>query len=187
MSPLFSLAALGLLALGSQANAKDFPCPPLGPVLPVSKSPSSNEAVASNLEIAKDWFANLTAGFERTAVSLTVKSIHEDSPLLDLHHTPSRADERSVSEVNAQTVYRVASISKVFSPLAALQIAGINMDDPVTKYVPELRDLQNQQDEVNELTTIAWDDITVESLANHLSGFGSERKWCPATINTARN
>lgn len=177
---LLSLAALGLqlLAFTSGANAKKYQCPPLGVSLPAAKAPGSSEAVASAVQVAQEWFANLTAGFEGTAVSLTIKSIYEDDPLLDMHHTPSKADNRSVSEVDAQTLYRVASISKLFPALAALQIAEINMDDPVTKYLPELRDLEKQQDNVNELTTIAWDDITVGGLASHMGGFGSDSKRC---------
>lgn len=175
-----SLAALGLqlLAFTGRADAKKYHCPPLGVSLPAATAPGSSEAVAKTAQLAQEWFANLTAGFEGTAVSLTIKSIHEDAPLLDLHHTPSKADNRSVSEVDAQTLYRVASISKLFPVLAALQVAGINMDDPVTKYVPELRDLQDEQESVNDLTTISWDDITVGGLASHMGGFASDSRWC---------
>ena len=147
--------------------------------MPAAKAPGSSEAVASTVQVAQEWFANLTAGFDGTAVSLTVKSIYEDEPLLDLHHTPTKADNRSVSGVNAQTMYRIASISKLFPALAALQVAEIYMDDPVTKYLPELRDLASQQESVNELTTIAWDDITVGSLVSHMGGFGSDSKQFP--------
>lgn len=170
--------ALHLLALAGVATAeKHYRCPPLGVSLPAPKAPGSSSAAAGALPLVQDWFANVTAEFEGTAVSLTVSSIHEDDPLIDLHHTPPKADDRGVSEVDAQTVYRVASISKVFTVLVALQSADIDMDDPVTKYVPELRELRDQQDEVNELTAIAWDDITVGSLADYMSGFGSESKW----------
>ncbi|SPO05485.1 uncharacterized protein DNG_08172 [Cephalotrichum gorgonifer] len=189
MPQLLSLAALALqlLAMVAPAEAKrKYPCPPLGPVLPAPLSPSSSPSVAAAIDLAKDWFAELTADFEGTAVSLTVKSIHEDAPLLDLHHTPSVSNNRSVAEVNAQTIYRVASVSKIFSSLLPL-IAEINLDDPVTKYLPELKELQDQQEVVNELTTIAWDDITVGSLANHMSGFGSEIAIDLSNFLTAEN
>ncbi|MBE3045164.1 beta-lactamase family protein [Candidatus Bathyarchaeota archaeon] len=178
MSRFLSVAALGLhlAAFAGGAEAKKYRCPPLGISLPAPKTPSSSEAVANTLANAQDLFDNLTGSFEGTAVSLTLKSIHEDAPLLDLHHTPAQADDRSVSEVDAQTLYRIASMSKMFSPLAVLQIAEINLDDPVTKYLPELLDLQGDQEDVNELTTIMWDEITVGSLTNHMAGFGSESK-----------
>lgn len=184
MSPWISLAALGLqlLAFTGRSDAKKYQCPPLGVSLPATKAPGSSEAVASTVRLAEEWFANLTAGFEGTAVSLTIKSIHEDGLLLDLHHTPPKADNRSVSEVDSRTLYRVASISKLFPVLAALQVAGINMDDPVTKYLPELRNLADQQESVNELTTIAWDDITVGGLASHMGGFATDRKWALASL-----
>lgn len=179
MSKFLSLAALGLqlTAFAGGAEAKKFKCPPLGISLPAPKSPSSSEIVASALPFAQEWFVNATGEFEGTAVSLTLKSLHEDGPLLDLHHTPSKADGRSVSEVDANTLYRVASISKLFSPLAALQVADISLDDPVTKYLPELPDLQDQQEDVNELTTVAWDEITIGALSSHMSGFGSDSKY----------
>lgn len=178
MSRLVSLATLGLhlAALAGGVEAKKFKCPPLGISLPAPKSPSSSDILANALPKAQEWFANATGGFEGTAVSLTLKSIHEDEPLLDLHHTPSKADDRSVSEVDANTVYRIASISKLFSPLAALQVADISFEDPVTKYLPELRDLQEQQEDVNELTTVPWDEITIGALSSHMSGFGSDSK-----------
>lgn len=179
MSRLLSFAALGLqlAALADGAEAKKFMCPPLGISLPATKSPGSSEIVANALPKIQEWFANTTGDFEGTAVSLTLKSLHEDEPLLDLHHTPSKADNRSVSEVDANTIYRIASISKLFPPLAALQAADINLDDPVTKYLPELLDLQDQQEDVNELTTIAWDDITIGALGSHMSGFGFDGKY----------
>lgn len=178
MSSFLSVAALGLqlAAFVGGAEARKYRCPPLGISLPAPKAPRSSEAIVNAVGLAENWFANMTADFEGTAVSLTVKSIHENDPLLDVHHTPSKADNRSVPEVDAKTLYRVASISKLFSPLAALQVADINLDDPVTKYLPELLDLQKDQENVNELTTIMWDEITVGSLASHMAGFGSDSK-----------
>jgi CubicO group peptidase (beta-lactamase class C family) len=176
-----SFALLGSLAFVSDANgaATTGQCPPLGPVLPISRSPNSDPTVMSAAAVVSAKFQAITSNLASTALSIGVQSIHEDLPLLDLHFTPRIADSRSTTLVNAETVYRIGSVSKLFTALAALQVAEINMDDPVTKYVPQLRDLRNQQAEVNEMTVVSWDDVTVGSLATHLAGFASESMYLP--------
>ncbi|KAF9775492.1 hypothetical protein IL306_006409 [Fusarium sp. DS 682] len=109
-----------------------------------------------------------------SAVSIGVTSIYEDKPLLDLHHTPENLDPRGVSKVDADSVYRIGSISKAYTTLAALKLKGVNMHDPVTKYLPELRKLNKQQSENNAITTVDWDKVSLQALASHMSGIPSD-------------
>ncbi|KAL8808563.1 MAG: hypothetical protein Q9200_004241 [Gallowayella weberi] len=72
--------------------------------------------------------------------------------------------------MNDQTYFRIASISKVFTVLAVLlqQKAGnCSLGDPITRYVPELKDSAGAGN-------IEWGAITLETLASQLSGLPRE-------------
>ncbi|GAB7362580.1 hypothetical protein MBLNU230_g2895t1 [Neophaeotheca triangularis] len=99
--------------------------------------------------------------------SLSVEVTSQSATLWTSHHT---ARERNTtrpgkSVVDSQSVYRIASISKVFTVLGILyqQRAGnLSLDDPVKDYIPELA-----ADDAGE---IPWHDITIRSMASQLSG-----------------
>lgn len=144
----------------------DGHCPPLGPVLPAPTSPSMNPAVQTAVSLFGTYFSSHFSLFSGSAVSVSVQSIHESSKLVDLHFTPPVHQAGSTDLVTGDTSYRVGSISKIFTVLAILR-AGVRMDDPITSYLPELRGL-----EAADGFLIVWDDVTVGSLASHLSGLG---------------
>ncbi|KAL1987291.1 hypothetical protein VTN96DRAFT_4319 [Rasamsonia emersonii] len=138
-------------------------CPPLGPVLPAPAQPLQNEAVQTAVAAISAAFHNLTAGLNDTAISVGVASIHEDAPLLDLHWTPPQRSPNGTGNVDRNTVYRVGSISKVYTVLALQLLADrVQWTAPVTTYVPQLRQLSGSQ--------VDWDEVTVEALASHLAG-----------------
>ncbi|PVH81937.1 beta-lactamase/transpeptidase-like protein [Cadophora sp. DSE1049] len=56
--------------------------------------------------------------------------------------------------------YLIGSISKLFSDLILLR-TGLRLDDPVTKYLPELKSVDSP---------VRWENITLGSLGDHLSG-----------------
>ncbi|KAI5923428.1 beta-lactamase/transpeptidase-like protein [Camillea tinctor] len=155
--------------------AIDGHCPPLGAVLPAPTSPSTNQAVQSAVATINTVFQATTSALNTTAISLSVKSIHENTPLLDLHYTPPSLNTSGTTSVDAQTIYRVGSISKIFPVLALLTQKSVRLDDPITKYVPELLQLKGETgDEVNDITTVQWDHVTLGALASHMSGISSD-------------
>ncbi|OLN94119.1 Beta-lactamase-like protein-like protein 2 [Colletotrichum chlorophyti] len=165
--PLLAITALSVLS-GSRANA----CPPLGPTLPSAKSPSNSTIVKEAILTIKKGLENFTSTLNYTAISIGVKSIHEEEPLLDWHYTPPKADNRSTAKVNIDTVYRGGSITKLFTVIAALQNGSIKGSDPVTKYIPQLKTEAVQNE--GTLHFVPWDNITVEDLASHVSGLGGD-------------
>lgn len=156
----------------------DGHCPPLGPVLPAPTSPSSSSPVQSAVSGLADYFTNITSPFVGSAVSISVSSIHEDGKLVDLHYTPPSRGAGSTAEVDGDTIYRIGSVSKAFTALGVLK-AGIRMDDPVTLYLPELRDLGAADGVNSDITAVNWDDITIGALASHMSGIGAECNYPP--------
>lgn len=159
---LFTLCVLMNLVSG----VLDGHCPPLGPVLPAPVNPSSSPEVQSAISQFDAYFAQLTSPLSGSAISISVRSLHESGKLVDLHHTPQIRQAGSSSVVDGDTSYRVGSISKIFTTLAILR-AGVRMDDPITSYLPELNQL-----EPADGFSVSWNDVTVGSLASHMSGLG---------------
>ncbi|KAI1387135.1 beta-lactamase/transpeptidase-like protein [Hypoxylon trugodes] len=149
-------------------------CPPLGPVLPAPTNPTANQAVQSAVKNVTDVFQNITAELDSTGISIAVKSIHEDNPFLELHHTPATLNPNGTTVIDSQTVYRLGSISKIFAVLSLLQQINVNFDDPIVRYVPELLQLKGETDEVDDITTVRWDEVTLGALASHMSGIGAD-------------
>ncbi|KAK1585359.1 beta-lactamase [Colletotrichum navitas] len=111
-----------------------------------------------------------TAAFNGSAVSIGVKSALEDAPLVDFHFTPRERDPRGAQAVDRHTAYRLASVSKLFPVLAALQRGDvIGWEDPLTKFIPELRDAPKGALDYHD-----WEEITVEAAATHIGGISGE-------------
>ena len=75
--------------------------------------------------------------------------------------------------VNADTIYHWASNTKPFTGIAIMQLHDrglLKLDDPVTKYLPELRAVHNKFG--------SMDEITIRHLMTHSAGFrGSTWPW----------
>jgi hypothetical protein len=143
-------------------------CPPLGPVLPAPKAPSNSLYVQAAVAVLKEALFNGTAPLNGSSVSVGIQSIHEADPLFEFHYTPPKFGANGVKKVDSDTVYRLASTSKMFAVLAILQIEGMDLNDPITKYLPELQDLGKQARKQNNLWTVNWDDVTLGALSSHL-------------------
>jgi CubicO group peptidase (beta-lactamase class C family) len=69
---------------------------------------------------------------------------------------------------DTNTVYRIASITKMFTATLFLQLVEegkVRMDDPVEKYVPEVKSIQGYADQP---------PVTLRELASHTSGLRRE-------------
>ncbi|KAF5530777.1 beta-lactamase 2 [Fusarium mexicanum] len=170
---LFSLLA----GLHQVVDATPRYCPPYGPVLPAPRQASHHPAVQHAIDTITTVLKGQTAGFNASGVSVGVKSIYEDEPLLDFHYTPSIINtKKGVKKINASTVYRLGSITKVFTVVAALRLAQdgvLSMNDPVTRWIPELAHGKSPNSS-DELDVTHWGDITIGDAAAHLSGLGGD-------------
>ncbi|KAI0532079.1 beta-lactamase/transpeptidase-like protein [Xylaria digitata] len=171
LAPLGASLIFGNVALA----ARDGLCPPLGPVMPAPLNPSRHDSVKSAIQVVTDRFQNLTATFNTTGLSVAVQSVHETSPMLELHHTPPIRDNTSTTAIDSGTIYRIGSISKIFAVLSILTQGQMKLEDPITKYLPELLQLKSEAVPVaNDITAVDWDQVTVGSLAAHMSGIGAD-------------
>ncbi|KAF4471353.1 UPF0214 yfeW [Fusarium albosuccineum] len=165
LTKLVAAVAIGTFAL---ADAKA--CPPLGAVFPAPKAPSESKIVrvaAAKLKVGLEQL--FAANVKTSALSIGVKSVHEDDPLFTYHFTPPIPGE-GTEKVDIDTVFRIGSGSKLFTVLAALVNSEIDMEASVLKYLPELNETAKNDD----IFSLKWDDITVGSLASHLSGIGAD-------------
>ena len=97
------------------------------------------------------------------AVLLDGKIIYQSNTGIVNYKTNKVADN--------QSVYRIASMSKSFASVAILQLrdAGkIKLDDPVWKYIPELKGQKYSADSP---------EITVRHLLTHAAGFPEDNPW----------
>ncbi len=92
----------------------------------------------------------------------------------ELAHTGSAGfrELESKSAVDADTVFRIASMTKSFTAMAILSLrdAGkLSLDDPVERFVPELKGLQ--------YPTSDSPRITIRHLLSHSEGFPEDNPW----------
>ncbi|KAK4182804.1 beta-lactamase/transpeptidase-like protein [Podospora australis] len=168
---LFSRLAL-LSELGATFALREH-CPPFGPVLPAPTKPSVDPAVVSAVAAFKQIMGVVTSTYNYSAVAIGLKSAQDDNYLVNYTYTPPNRDPRGAQEVGLDTVFRIASASKIF-PVLALLRAGISLDDSVTKYLPQLRDLNKQAREQNSIWAVDWDEITLGALASHVAGIPAD-------------
>ncbi|GAB1315591.1 hypothetical protein MFIFM68171_05801 [Madurella fahalii] len=131
-------------------------CPPTGPVLPppvIANSFSLNALKkvvdASLRSAALPWNASTT--------SFSVQMTSREGKFFEYHYTAPLRNSSGVQQVRGSTVYRAASVTKVFNVLALLLAAGDKLDQPVSSYLPELN-------------ASRYGNVTLRMLAGQLSG-----------------
>jgi CubicO group peptidase (beta-lactamase class C family) len=83
--------------------------------------------------------------------------------------------------VDENTIYHWASITKTFTGIAIMQLRDrgrLKLDDPIVKYIPELRQVHDPYGDINE--------ITIQQLMSHTAGlrgatwpWGGDKDWHP--------
>jgi CubicO group peptidase (beta-lactamase class C family) len=89
----------------------------------------------------------------------------------DIHYGSANLEKKQ--PVNADTIYHWASNTKPFTGIAIMQLRDrglLKLDDSLTKYLPELREVHNKFG--------SMDEITIRHLMTHSAGFrGSTWPW----------
>lgn len=90
--------------------------------------------------------------------------VRDGKTLAEVHHGLANIDKDQ--RVTTETIYHWASNTKPFTGIAIMQLRDrglIKLDDPVTKYLPELRKIHNPFG--------SMDEITIRHLLTHSGGF----------------
>lgn len=170
------------LALATKAIAAGTQCDLAGPGFPApSELSSSNKLVEAIATFEKLLDDGLRAN--NTAWTVALFSSKEKKTLYEQYHTPEI--DVGVATVNEHSIFRIASISKVFSVWSFLiEVGDERFGDPITKYVPELLDSENSISSRNcsssviydDIDRVKWEEVTLGQLASHAAGITRDRK-----------
>ncbi|KAI9151424.1 Beta-lactamase-like protein [Paramyrothecium foliicola] len=165
LSNVLWLQAAFLYALGQTA----LTCRLEGPVLPKPSSLHKScvfQAAAANLTAI---FDGALAGsiksewpVQNLSFSVGLVSFDQEEPAAPIweYHRLADGNTRGTQHIDKDAQYLIGSITKVMSAYALLK-SGVDMDAPVTEFVPEL---------ANASSRIHWEDVSLRMLASHLSG-----------------
>jgi len=135
----------------------------LGAAEKPAPSVASDPRVVSALALARGWLEAQRAYARIPGISAAI--VHRDETLWSGGF--GSADGASGRPANAETLYSICSISKLFTSIGIMQLrdAGkLRLDDPVGSHLPWFR-LKTAQGE---------GDVTIEGLLTHSSGLPQE-------------
>ncbi|KAF8167663.1 beta-lactamase/transpeptidase-like protein [Crassisporium funariophilum] len=161
-------------------------CKPPSPNLLAYHPPRADEKLILKAAHHLDRFlAKRTSHTDIDSVSVAV--ITPDGPIYERGYGVLRANESDGRVVDRDSIYRIASITKMFTVLETLILrerGALNWDDPVEKYLPEFSppsygwaEYLNGDEQSNHNETPR---ITLRQLASHLAGIG--RDYPPADL-----
>lgn len=110
-----------------------------------------------------------------TAWAVALFSSKENKTLYEHYYTPPID---GVSKVDGNSIFRIGSISKVFSVWSFLmEVGDEHFNDPITKYVPELANFtcMDHIEQYNDIDHVRWEEITLGQLASHAAGIPRDR------------
>lgn len=170
-------------------------CPLYGLLFPKPTNLLQNAAIQAAAKSLDEIFLEYidhdnTTGADHFSYAVEVFSGSEDTPLWSHYWTaPNLGVFKStgVSRVDANTVFRVGSITKIFTVLAFLATVGDRVwNDPVTKYLPELARLAKKTPG-GSMMVPDWEEVTLRSLASQTSGLIRDCKLWPSSLTTRRD
>jgi hypothetical protein len=141
-----------------------------------------SKALLEALSTGHSPYGIFTANITSLSVTMTSVSQSEDDaddqvPILDFHFTSPNLNHSGVTEVNQDSVYRLGSVSKLFTIYALLLKSGFNKwNTPVTDILPELHNCTDMSPDVFPVDRINWKQVTIGSLASQLSGIGRDSR-----------
>ncbi len=176
----FSFRKLALLSVLSQHVAADFLGPTYPAPLDLTSSTSLVRAAWENLTETLDGYlkGNNTpaevADFKKVTWSTGLFSIHDsEAKQLQYHYTsPQVKKGNGTKDVDGDTIYRMASVTKLFTVLVGLlELNEEQWNTPISKIIPGLAIYDNGTAAKDDpVYTTPWDKITPWALANQQSG-----------------
>jgi CubicO group peptidase (beta-lactamase class C family) len=168
---------LSLLCLGMVTNGLGRPteeCPILGPVLPsgfdLSKFKVVQETKSNFPNIIESILSSGTINETHTSFAINVFSTATNESLYSYYHAAEALnDTLSTGKLDDETVFRIGSVSKLYTAYALLANSGFDIvNRPVTEILPELAG--NNRSEPTE--RVIWEDVTIGALLSHQAGSG---------------
>ncbi|KAK4139788.1 beta-lactamase/transpeptidase-like protein [Dichotomopilus funicola] len=177
-----TLGITAITSLPTFTTAAKLNCPLSGPVFPfptnLLQSPSI-ASVAATLDEA--FFKNIDndtstgSGHFSYAAQVFTASDGEDEPLWARYWTAPDLGQfqnvsGGVSVVDGDTVFRIGSVTKIFTVLTFLATVGDGIwNEPVGGYLPEVEEMIKGGNGRGVIYTPDWEAITVDALLGELS------------------
>ncbi|EFE44488.1 beta-lactamase, putative [Trichophyton verrucosum HKI 0517] len=151
-------------------------CVPSGALLPrpteLNQSQNIKDATERLSRSLDDAVSGrIKAGWDiaNTSFSVSIVSPNGGDPktgiLWEYHHLAEK-NVNGTKHLDSNSQYLIGSVSKIFSDLLLLK-SDVDLQDPITKYLPQLK---------NASSPIDWDNISLLSLSEHLSGIPANTK-----------
>lgn len=168
------LWTLPVLAISAQA-IKTTGCPLLGPAFPAPTALSEDSTFISKAEELTSKLNGAIDDGSLPSISFAVQvfSSEEDDSAFGFYHTDDLIKEGSVGvqEVDENTVFRIGSISKLWTMFLFMTLGGTRyFHEPVSKYVPELQTRYSTAQTKDKINYLQWRDVTIGELASHQAG-----------------
>lgn len=174
----FATAALVTLVSLVTLSAAKQNCPLYGPLLPRPTNLSKSPVIASVAKTLDDvFFKNIdndtSTGSQYFSYAVEVFTGSESLPLWSRYWTAPNLNtfnNSGVTKVDGNTVFRIGSVTKIFTVLTFLATVGDGIwNDPITKHLPEIAEIANNASS-SPIFRPDWESITVGSLASQMSG-----------------
>ncbi|KAH9941734.1 beta-lactamase/transpeptidase-like protein [Epithele typhae] len=184
MWPLAStvwLTLLSYLRRDTPSVLESVSCRPFLPKVFVDAPPTASHPLIRDATQALD--AYLATRFHSEAIdTLSVGAVTSNGVLYEHNFGVLRANETGSAPVDSHSMYRIASVSKMFTVLEGMileQRGVLSWDDRVDKHLPEFKYTTRGLDPDQSYPSPDEEPITLAQLASHMSGMG--RDWPPGT------
>ncbi|KAG2414320.1 hypothetical protein HFD88_003511 [Aspergillus terreus] len=124
-------------------------------------------------------YGDFTANSSSISITALSTQDDQDSPFFDFHFSSPLLNYSagSTEDVTNTSLYRIGSVSKLFTVYTLLVNYGWeHWDDSITKYLPELQDAANLDDDTS-VAHVDWSKITIGDLASQLSGISRDYSY----------
>jgi CubicO group peptidase (beta-lactamase class C family) len=173
------------LALFTSTNAQSPKyCPPLGPIYPPPTNLSNDPTFATAVQDITSILGQVTSSngsLSNTSISVQIFDATESGPLLNFAYTADNINTTlGVSKVDQDTVFRVGSVSKLWTMVLFLIEEGLwPFQEPVARFIPELaraeRELRwDPRKRRDGIDYVHWGHVSMGELASHLAGIARD-------------
>lgn len=168
------------LILAQKVYATQSICPLLGPIFPPVNDPLESDTVLDAIVHLNATFESFdhNGTFDKLNTTFYLQAFSTSNTLFQYGYVPSSMKDFLTSEaINEDTVFRIGSVSKLFTVYTLLAEVGMQyMNDPVTKWIPELA-LAAKKNKGDVTRSVQWDEITIGELAGQLAGIPRDCKY----------
>jgi CubicO group peptidase (beta-lactamase class C family) len=169
-----------LVALEATASYAKLNCPIYGLGYPKPNNLFSYGGIGSAASSLDSVFAQYidnanNTGSDKFSYSVEVFAANEAKPLWSHYWTAKNLatmNTTGVKKIDGDTVYRMGSLTKIFTILTFLaEVGDASWNEPITKFIPEIAAMVAEgSDTSHSLTTPDWGAITIGALASQISG-----------------